>query len=47
MLKNVQFGAFSAIFGIWAKRPYFGQKVKKNYFAKMVPDIVAKPKGDY
>ena len=47
MLKKVQFRAFWAIFGIWAKRPYFGQKVKKFDFARMVPDIVIKPKGDY
>ena len=47
MLKKVQFRAFCAIFGIWPKRPYFGQKVKKIDFAKMVRDIVAKPKGRY
>ena len=47
MLKNIQFRAFWAIFGIWAKSPYFGQKVKKIDFAKMVRDIVIKPKGGY
>ena len=40
-------GYFLAIFGIWAKRPHFGQKVKKFDLAKMVRDIVIKPKGGY